>query len=194
LAAFTFGLLIFTGLLWSSTEKLWAETRNSGRRQEADTRILQRAYISIEPQGIKCLSNETSDTTAVAHIGIGNVGHLPARDVKWAIKWAVDGRRYREDFPVAENEAFGRNVVSPGTIMTQGSDRFEFVEDAVGSEEGTFLYVWGAVYYLDGFDNTPPRTARFCHRYNYENLPSGDAAYFFKPDAARIHRYGNDAD
>src|SRR5262245_32274637 len=50
-AAFTAVLAVFTGRLWFSTEKLWNATRMAAERQETDTRILQRAYLTVERRG-----------------------------------------------------------------------------------------------------------------------------------------------
>ncbi len=52
-ALFTAVLAIFTGRLWFSTEKLWTATNNAAERQEADTRILRRAYLSVAPGGCR---------------------------------------------------------------------------------------------------------------------------------------------
>jgi hypothetical protein len=78
--------------------------------------------------------------------------------------------------------------------MEQGGARFEIpVSATVGPEGGPFLYIWGAVCYRDGFDESPARATFFCHRYNYKMMPSGDPNYLIRPGDARIHRYGNDA-
>ena len=187
LAVLTFFLALFTFRLWKSTDKLW-------QNASEDTRIIQRAYIAVEPLGIHSISDEVGDQTAVAHISINNVGNLPARDVEWSIKCETDVRRYRIRFPLNDREVYGHNTLPPGTKMMQGSDRFIFDEGTEpGAEGGPFLYIWGVVHYRDGFEDSPLRKTEFCHRYNFENLPSGELQYFFRPDHARIHRYGNDA-
>jgi hypothetical protein len=71
-------------------------------------------------------------------------------------------------------------------------------------KDGLYLYVWGAVYYEDGF-GSGQRTTKFCHRYNCINLAEiweppgmGGAArlkgHEIEAMFARYHRYGNDAD
>ena len=45
-----------------------------GRRQIADTRILQRAYLSVEPRGIEW----TTNGFLVGQVAFKNVGKLPA--------------------------------------------------------------------------------------------------------------------
>ena len=53
-----------------------------GRRQIADTRILQRAYLSVEPEGI------VTSTTGllVGQVAFRNVGKLPATDFVGVVK------------------------------------------------------------------------------------------------------------
>jgi hypothetical protein len=47
--------------------------------QREDTRILQRAYISVESAGIR---NATTGEL-IGHVEFANVGHLPASQVRW---------------------------------------------------------------------------------------------------------------
>src|SRR5258708_5240545 len=44
---------LFTLVLAISTINLWSATKTAAERQEKDTRILQRAYLSVEPFGIR---------------------------------------------------------------------------------------------------------------------------------------------
>lgn len=202
LAAFTLGLLIFTGLLWSSTEKLWVETRDTGKRQEADTRILERAYLAVSPRGIHSLSG-TSIDICVAHICIRNVGRLPARSVTWFITSTISESPVFKEMEVDRNLAAGEVTIAPGIEAVQGGDIIfaSDLEKAKASQPTGFCYVWGVVYYLDGFDQV--RVTRFCHRYNcadFETIydsPPGGLRYIkgktIAAETARIHRYGNDA-
>jgi hypothetical protein len=54
-----------------------------------------------------------------------------------------------------------------------------------------FLYVWGRVSYLDGFDEG--RFTNFCHRYNTDmkDIPPG-GGYRIKRTFARQHDNGNE--
>ena len=45
-------IAVFTFTLWRSTRNLWVATNRAAEAQAADTRILQRAYISVEIGGI----------------------------------------------------------------------------------------------------------------------------------------------
>ena len=72
-----------------------------GRRQIADTRILQRAYLSAEPKGIEW----TSNGFLVGQVAFKNVGKLPAtafvsvvnkivvRNVEWVTPIVTDAAR-----------------------------------------------------------------------------------------------------
>jgi hypothetical protein len=50
--------------------------------QREDTRILQRAYISVESAGIR---NATTGEL-IGHVELTNVGHLPASQVRWHLE------------------------------------------------------------------------------------------------------------
>jgi hypothetical protein len=89
-AAFTVVLAVFTGRLWFSTEKLWDATRKlasdaerTAKAQADDTRILQRAYISVNPLGIARFTSGQAFFSC--DVGFQNVGNLPARKVRWFI-------------------------------------------------------------------------------------------------------------
>jgi hypothetical protein len=158
-----------------------------GYLQLRDTRVLQRSYLSVEPQGIRMLRVPLDH--AIANIGIRNVGHLPARKVSWIIKqqFSEDWRLIDRDFPIDRSTAEGNNVIPPGTMMVQGGRQFDATQ-LVGSPRDLYIYVWGAVFYQDGFNKR--RTTHFCHRYNCVNFRVSR----IRPDFGRYHRYGNDAD
>jgi hypothetical protein len=89
-----------------------------GRRQVQDTRILQRAYLSVEPHGIHQMS-DTPDL--VAHVQVTDAGNLPARTVKWKIKTLFEDNGNRPTFELKDSELYGNNVVTPKSKMIQGS-------------------------------------------------------------------------
>ncbi len=83
--------------------------------------------------------------------------------------------------------------------MVQGSPEIVFDQTITSKKNGWYLYVWGAVFYNDGFGND--RTTRFCHRYNCQNIgyitmSPGNIVMGYKIEGnfARYNRYGNDAD
>ena len=182
LAVFTLILVIFTRRLWS------------------DARILQRAYIAVEPLGIRLMKNGSD---LIGHVGIKNTGHLPARKLSCLIniRFGHSGEESDDFFPLQQGK--GKIVIAPGAIATRGSGISvkvqtlnEFCRAAAGvgrdSERPTYLYVWGAVEYEDGFNKI--RTTKFCHRYNWIDRKERDKPYEIDAADARYHEYGNDAD
>jgi len=99
-----------------------------GSRQSEETRILQRAYLSVEPDGIHAhnergravLKGEKGPHQSVPQIRIQNAGNLPAREIKWLIEHKFSHDRRLNDFPIKEDKSEGRNVLPPGAVMTQG--------------------------------------------------------------------------
>jgi hypothetical protein len=161
------------------------------RRQTKDTRILQRAYLSVLPGGIHILNNQL---IGVAHIEIHNGGNLPATRTKWFINHSLEGYG---DLEIGEIDVrltrTGDNTVSPKTTMRLGGPPITIGPDDLRHQDGLFLYVWGAASYRDGFGKR--RFTRFCHRYNCVNFTQHPQLGGIAIDAvhARYHRLGNDA-
>ena len=161
-------------------------------RQAKDTRILQRAYLSVRPAGIHMLRNRNE---AVAHVEICNAGNLPATKVKWFIKhtfclngnWKID----KIDSRLVEEPG---NVIAPHSKMRQGGDSIAVGSQALRVHEGLYLYIWGMVTYKDGF-RWRKRTTTFCHRFNCVNVTHNLQWGFpaMSGITARAHRYGNSA-
>src|SRR4029078_4152698 len=188
----TLFLVAFTGFLWWSTKELSKATANAAEAQAKDTRIIQRAYLSVESLGIHPLIQSDK---LVAHVKIINAGNLPASKVKWKIKCLFDDDGRRKTFLVEESELEGDNVVTARSEMVQGNDDLISLaqmlkqKDAIlrGKKEGAYLYVYGLVHYEDGFGEK--RNTCFCHRYTcaiFDGKPHQIPA-----DKARQHRYGN---
>jgi hypothetical protein len=162
------------------------------RRQTKDTRILQRAYVSVRPAGIHMLRNRNE---AVAHVEICNAGNLPATKVRWFIKHTFcsigDWKIEKIDTRLVETPG---NVIAPHSKMRQGGDSIAVGPQALRVQEGLYLYVWGAVTYKDGF-RWRKRTTTFCHRYNCVNVTHNLQWGFVAMSGitARDHRYGNSA-
>src|SRR5262245_33862566 len=75
-------IAVFTAVLALSTIGLWIVTGFGIRVQARDTRILQRAYLSVVPLGLHPFR---LDNRIGCNIGIKNSGNLPAREVSWVI-------------------------------------------------------------------------------------------------------------
>jgi hypothetical protein len=160
-----------------------------------DTRILQRAYVSVEPYGISGMSF----SELVAHVLIENKGNLPARDLKLRIKSVFNesGELNGTYFDANESELEGSYVLTPKGKMIQGSESISEpkmlrAQDDIRrfhGEKTHFLYVYGLVTYQNGFGRT--RYTRFCHRYNCAIFDQRKRA--IEAERARQHPEGNDA-
>jgi hypothetical protein len=196
-AGFTVVLAFSTVALWLSTNKLWESTRDTAAKQEADTRILQRAYIRVDPAGI---SPSRGENKCHPNIIIKNAGNLPAKHVRWCITWAVDKSDRLSNLPIEGLTIEGNNTLPPKAKMLQGGPIIYLGDQPheLRNERGLYLYVWGAVFFEDGFEN--PRTTWFCHRYNAVNLEkSHDKGGVLRgreiaAEHARFNRHGNEAD
>jgi hypothetical protein len=195
LALFTLFLVFFNWLLWKSTAELGRATTNAAQSQARDTRILQRAYLSVEPRGIKTLQSD--GTKCLGYIGIHNVGNLLAKEVSWSIaaKWNASEMLKLDDLPVIEPE-ITKNVLFVKTEMIVGSGGIDLAQTGGTRHPKGYLYVWGIVRYRDGFDSV--RYTRFCHRYFCGNRDPTftnpqDPSFRIAGSDARYHEHGNDA-
>jgi hypothetical protein len=164
-----------------------------GRRQIADTRILQRAYLSAEPKGIEW----TSNGFLVGQVAFKNVGKLPAtafvsvvnkivvRNVEWVTPIVTDAALRRR--PPGLVPIGGEVLQSSGGITPK-----EVMEAPVSGDK--YLYVWGRARFKNGFNRK--RYVNFCHRYPLESMePAAQApGYSISAKFAHYHQYGNDAD
>ncbi len=96
-----------------------------------------------------------------------------------------------KEFPVERDKAGGTNVVAPQSDMIQSGQPFPAGLGTFATPESSskYLYVWGAVFYDDGFGDS--RTTKFCHRYNGINY-NGSSDII--AEHGRLHGFGNDAD
>ena len=185
-------LVFFNALLAFFAARLWWTTYK-------DTRILQRAYIAVEPQGVHLMVNGND---LIGHVGIKNAGHLPARKLNCAvnIKYSLSGEEPETFLPPEKGKE--NIVVAPGTVATLGSgttvkwwtlleaSAAEAARGDRGAEIDVFLYVWGSVHYDNGFKRTC-RT-KFCHRYRWVNRGRGHVGqYEIAAAYARYHQHGN---
>jgi hypothetical protein len=185
LASFTGLLAIFTARLWYTTQK--------------DTRILQRAYIAVEPLGIHLMQNGSE---LIGHVAMKNAGHLPARKVSWFVNIhaSESGEEHDSLFPLQPDK--GNIVIVPGAAATRGSAKgvqVQTLNELSGAgagvdrelEKSAYLYVWGAVRYDDGFKKM--RTTRFCHRYSWNARKQYDNRCVIDAVDACYHEYANGA-
>jgi hypothetical protein len=188
-AFYTSVLALFTGILGLSTIGLWIVTARGVRNQTRDTEILQRAYVSVEPAGIA--PHYDKGDRVVGSVIFRNVGHLPARNVRWYASFktlemgAGGGDESHESFPTGEPHT-GKIVLPPGTKSQR-----QIVIIPTTERLGSVVYIWGIVTYEDGLGHS--RATRFCHRYGTK-LVIGKPTFSFPAESAVLHEYGNDAD
>ncbi len=185
-------LVILTGLLAIFIAVFWYSTRKQAK-------ILQRAYIAVEPLGVRLMQNGTDLS---GHAGMKNAGRLPARKVSWYIRIDVSesGTERESLFPLKRGS--GNIVIAPGAIAMLGSANSvpaqtlgEYAGSEVasgGDEKPIYLYVWGVVRYDDGFKRM--RMTKFCHRYIWVNRDQYSRSYEIDASDARYHEYANGAD
>jgi hypothetical protein len=187
----TMVVAIFTYTLYKSTNKLWdVATRQAGENEKA-LQITQRAYIAVEPMGLRPYG---ADGQVIAHYKVRNAGRLPAKNIRWFAYVRMDDNKEANHFPIDESDLYGDNVLAAGATMTHGTDRLPM--------KAQHIYVWGIIRYDDGFGKE--RFTKFCHRYNTdarEILPSGQATVtqatvreFVPAHTGRHHGYGNSTD
>jgi hypothetical protein len=188
LAVWAVILGIATFLLLLATRTLLKDASNARARQERDSRLLQRAYLSVQPDGVRRLFRPPE--TAQASISIVNAGNLPARNIGWVINQAFSNDDGLKDFPVSKAKAEGAHVVVPRSQMIQSGPPFPAGLGTFATPESSsqYLYVWGAVFYNDGFGDN--RTTRFCHRYNGISYNGSSDVI---AEHGRLHSHGNDA-
>jgi hypothetical protein len=158
----------------------------------------QRAYLCVEPLGIVLT---VGGTRVLGHVGIRNVGNLPAHNVRWFLDIKASPNDAEKSFPIGALS--GDLVAPPGVSVTRGTKTGMLIADLneqglsvvrLRSEENpVFIYVWGTVLYQDGLDKD--RWTRFCHRYNWVMRGDGEIAkYDIDRKYARYHEYGNGTD
>jgi hypothetical protein len=180
----TIFIAIFTYTLRTATVDL-------GERQSKEMKILERAHLIVEGDGISPFSAPWS----VAHYTIQNVGRMPARDVQWVIEAKMSYNPTRDSFRIDWNRRSGKWVVAPGVDMKR---RYEFeltARDVADfcTDDSYILYVWGKVQYTDGFGKI--RWTKFCHRYGL-GVNVRTELKQSKITRARMayHQHGNDTD
>ncbi len=198
-ALFTLVLSIFTGLLVVVTGGLiwvgWRQVRLSKEladRQIRDTEILQRAYISVEPAGLR----EHRDREDRIHPSVifRNVGHLPARQVRWNSNNSAKRDDITGEFPdIGDAKTFP--IDDPGEkegaiVLPPGTGSLQQIGTVFTKDLSNNFFVWGIVTYDDGFGNE--RFTRFCHVYSTKNI-IGRLGVTLPADASRLYEYGNDA-
>lgn len=161
---------VFTGILALATLLL----AGIALRQLFDSRITQRAYLSVLPAGIEPW---VSDSEKLAcDVFIVNAGSLPATQVSWNIKCCLNRDPGFNPPKVTVGEK-NTNIIAPKAKIRKSmyppleAERLVSFRAATKTSPFCWLYVWGHISYHDGFRES--RIIDFCHRYNLlgtENL------------------------
>jgi hypothetical protein len=178
-ALFTIVLGIGTVVLARATVNLVRESKKSSERQ-------LRAYVSVEPRGIFPWELEPKIT---GHIGICNVGRVPARNISYIVEIKWERRDDLDAFDLSDLRKTNA-VLQPRAEMRMGSPPILSSTIKGGWRENSYLYVWGRVEYEDGFE-TKPRFTNFCHRYNCAVI---DVEKGLPPESGRYHDNHNQGD
>lgn len=191
IASFTIILAISTIGLWGSTQRLAKDAASAAIRQSEETKTLQRAYLTGEPQGVL----PGLDKRNIGFVGFKNVGHLPATDAHWFLQMEFSVERdFKPDITkIPLKEYYGNNLIVPGAEMRQAVYGDITKEDWKRVREGNgYVYVWGRILYADGFDKL--RWTDVCHRYNFRGYQVVKGKPTLRPDGMRYHELGNDAE
>lgn len=163
------------------------------RRQIILTRILQRAYVAVEPRGVE--QYRTLDGRLSCDVAFINAGNLPAQNVSWFIDRDFSPDIERAEFPIPSNKFSGNNLIPPKGAITKGgpainhTDYDAFVAQHASKPDQSWLYVWGRVRYKDGFGRN--RFTDFCYRYS---LRTGPNNWSIDQKHGRQHEHGNRTD
>jgi hypothetical protein len=192
-ALFTLVLTVVTGALWWSTRNLWQATVDSAKRQEKDTEILQRAYVSAEPLGVEPMQDKNK---VIAHVDYRNVGHLPAREFQSSyvrMKWTSDDTWGETALGIQDVLEY-KSVLPVQGKVTAGARTADTIAAEHLAKKIGYIWVWGILTYMDEFSATL-RYTKFCHRYPCAQA-RGNKRIGFSIDAryGRYHHHGNEAD
>lgn len=160
------------------------------RGQAKDTRIIQRAYISVEPSDIRPFVG--GDDRIACDVIIHNAGNLPARNVAWRIDTKYSINPHEPNFDNSRSLA-GDIVIAPKTRAKKGAiptDKRAFVRglDSSSLDMPSYIYIYGRISYHDGF--VGDRFTEFCHRFNLR----GASDFYIPAENARYHEHGNRTD
>jgi len=119
-------------------------------QQNKLTRTLERAYLAIKPLGIRPLRSDVGQF--VGYIAIENVGHSPAKNVRWFISIKTAKGSNETQFPIGKHA--GDNFLPRGVEMIQGSDSISSCDILSELPTNLYFYVWGEIKFNDGSDPT----------------------------------------
>lgn len=184
---------------------------DANRQSKLSAERQDRAYVAVQPAGIHKFLQSEGPHLAIGHVTIKNVGSMTAKNVASFVTMEVVPINMTKDFPITDDPGRIERAIQVGDEMRQAAGNTSIPGINEVNKSDIHVYVWGVVYYDDGFDNR--RFTKFCHRYpgarvQYEDLPPVPegvrnlARYMPRPFAdelipakyARHYEHGNDAD
>ena len=124
---------IFTNRLLRTTATLASLAADQSKLPAAS----QRAYLSIEPLGIVLT---VGGTRVLGHVGIHNIGNLPAHNVRWFLDIKASPNDAEKNFPIGALS--GDLVAPPGASVRRGTKAAmpiaALIEQGFERCEGTF--------------------------------------------------------
>lgn len=185
-AVFTIILAGSTIALWLSTKRLWKVTDETLRHAEKTTERQLRAYIGVEPRGVKRFQGQD---ILVGHYAIRNVGGIPAKNISMfaVTDYYLNGSQ--RNFRIGQ--LYGTEIALPpraemvfGTATGVSIDSIEDDPEGVSGSTG-FVFVYGKIAYTDEFGTDG--WTEFCHRYPCEMM---DGFNRIRRKYARYHEMG----
>jgi hypothetical protein len=181
IAVFTLGLLIFTGLLWRSTDKLWlagekqiAVTKDSvdvarlaALTSERALTVVERAFLAISDLNVSTIGQHGKIVDYRININVINSGRTPARNYISLVNLVVFDGDIPQDFRFPDRSH--DDILGSGTtIGPQSRTYFQidfFIQDAIDVFEGrkqALIYGW--LEYDDIFSDSARHRTEFCIR------------------------------
>jgi hypothetical protein len=182
---------VYTGALAVATILLMFVTALGIRNQSKDTRIIQRAYLTVSPAGIEPF--RSLDGRLSCDVFFENSGNLPAQHVSWIIYQKFSTDHDLKDFPINPEQIGGNNLIPPRGKIRKGAPPINSAElDAFRhrqqeTPDSCWLFIWGTVRYSDGFNSN--RFVDFCYRYYL----AGNT-WTISHEHGRQHEHGNRTD
>lgn len=186
------------------------EAQRQRKIDQESTERQDRAYIAVQPGGVHKFIRVNEPSLAIGHVVIKNVGSMAAKNVASFVTMEVVNKNTTQPFPIHGDPGAVERAIQVGDEMRLAADN-DLPEVDIVANPNVHVFVWGVVYYDDGFGNR--RFTRFCHRYpgarvQYDEIPpvpdsmKNLARYMPRPFAdelipakyARHHEHGNDAD
>jgi hypothetical protein len=176
-------LTVYTQLLAGFTAVLGIGTIElalTAVRQVSNARLNNRAYVSVDPQGLAPWRGTPGQF--LGRVGVHNAGVLPARNLKWTLQIEMTDDGDRSNFPLPAKRRRSQLVVG-GATMTRGTR-------PLAHTEHNYCFVWGIVEYDDGYGKQT--CTKFCHRYNTKRADFRSTLAISDRDA-RQHDFDNEA-